>query len=87
MLFIQSSSHVDSFKSLTTSTDKKEDAEFEQQRRAVIAEALQAKSESKKVKTFTSSKQVILLVVVFCKRIVIPHFIVSKISQSFTVLL
>ena len=44
---------TESFKSLATSTDKKEDAEFEQQRRAIIAEALQAKGESKKPKTFT----------------------------------
>ena len=44
---------AESFKSLASSTDKKEDAEFEQQRRAIIAEALQAKGESKKPKTFT----------------------------------
>ena len=81
---IHSCCPTDSFKSLTTSADKKEDVEFEQQRRAVIAEALQTKSESTKPKSFTSSKQVILLQILLNKIFVSPHLFVSKISLSFT---
>lgn len=48
------------FKSLETQTKEKksEDAEFEQQRKAIIAEALQAKEEGKSI-NFGGQKQVL----------------------------